>query len=64
MKAGISTRVKKNKKNTRETILECGKRTKYAPITADMAPEAPTIGTCEKGMKTKLTAAAKIPPAR
>lgn len=44
------------------TILEYQNWTKYAPITADMAPDAPTSGYREKELKSIWKKRANNPP--
>ena len=42
----------------------CGKSTTYAPITPLIAPDAPTIGTAEAGLRTTCVRAAATPVSR
>ena len=41
-----------------------GNQTRYAPITAAMAPDAPMEGTVESGLTATCASVATIPPAR
>jgi len=44
-----SAKVTKKKRKISDLILTLGKRTRYAPMTPAMAPDAPTTGTVLPG---------------
>ena len=54
----------KKKMKTAVSTRDCGKRTKYAPITPAIAPLAPTIGTNDEGLITAWPSAAAAPQPR
>jgi len=49
---------------TRVRMRASGNHTRYAPITAAIAPEAPIIGTVEAVSTTTCASAATTAPAR
>ena len=62
--AGISTRSKKITTKIAVSTRDCGYRTKYAPMTAAMAPLAPSMGTLENGLKRIWMTPAAAPAPR
>ena len=54
----------KKKIGKTETTRARGKSTRYAPITPDIAPEAPTSGVSSPGLESTKAAVAATPDAR
>lgn len=59
--AGISIKRGINPSGISVTILESGNIKKYAPITPEIAPDAPTVGMGEFALKNQWVKAAAKP---
>ena len=64
MTAGISVTVTKKNMNKNVLIFDDGKRIKYEPRTPEIAPDAPSMGILDAGVRMNCARFPIIPAAR